>query len=135
MNRLKKAWLWACIAAALGVIGFASTTPALASTYTLNLTMPASTTVGKPVVIQAWGVQPPPSEYWSLAWLEVTAIPTAIASDCPASAEDASTVAAWASPLREPACCSTWSQLPRLAAASPSRSSRRQSPPTSSSRA
>jgi hypothetical protein len=93
MKRLKKAWLPAYIAAALGVIGFASTTPALASTYTVNLTMPASTTVGSPVLIEAWGVQPPPSEYWNMAWLEVVAIPRTIASNCPASDQDAAGVA------------------------------------------
>jgi hypothetical protein len=89
MSRFKKAWLPACIAAAFGVIGFASTTPALASTYTVNLDMPSSATVGQPILIHAWGVQPPPDQYWSLAWLEVVEIPTSIAYDCPMSDQDA----------------------------------------------
>ena len=68
--------------------------PALGANYTLNLSAPPDATVGQPLVIQASGVQPPPAEWWSLAWLEVVAIPSSVMPQCPAAALDGGQVAA-----------------------------------------
>jgi hypothetical protein len=72
-----------------GLLGFGpAVSPALAATFTMDLTTPATATVGKPVLIQASGVHPPPEEYWNGSWIELVAIPGSLASACPASDQD-----------------------------------------------
>jgi hypothetical protein len=68
--------------------------PALASTYTMNLTPTASPVIGTPMILEVTGIQPPPDQYWALGWLSVVAIPAKVVSTCPVSAGDGSQVAA-----------------------------------------
>jgi hypothetical protein len=77
----------AAVAAALAV----GAAPALAGTYTLNLAMPSSATVGQPLIIQATGSNPA-DDFFS-SWLDVAAIPTSVLSACPAGYLNASQVA------------------------------------------
>lgn len=85
---------WAAVAVATGVAAAlaAQASPASAS-YTMNLSAPADPAVGKPMIIQVTGTQPPPAEWWSLAWLEVVAIPASVVPTCPVSALDGGEVA------------------------------------------
>jgi hypothetical protein len=73
--------------AALGV----TASPALAGTYTLNLSGPSSAAVGQPLVIQAAGANPA-DDFFS-SWLDVAAIPTSVLSSCPAGYLNASQIA------------------------------------------
>lgn len=96
MNRSTTASICA-IAAAGGILGLAGPPePALAATgssYTLNLSVPSSGSVGRPLLIKVSGVNPPPAEYWRGSWMEIVAIPTSVAPDCPQSAQDGAGVA------------------------------------------
>ena len=76
--------------AALCVLGVAAS-PALAQTYTLNLSGPATATIGKATIIQASGSNPP-DDFFS-SWLDVSAIPTSVLATCPADYLNASQVA------------------------------------------
>jgi hypothetical protein len=64
---------------------------AFAGTYTLDLAVPSSGTVGQPLVIQATGSNPA-DDFFS-SWLDVAAIPTSVLSACPAGYLNASQVA------------------------------------------
>lgn len=89
--------LTALLLAASGIVALgAAASPALAATYTMNLSAPASATVGQPVVIEASGVKPPPDQFWYLSWIVVVAIPKSVVSDCPLGAQDGYGVAAGA---------------------------------------
>ncbi len=66
---------------------------ALASTYTLSLTTRSAAVAGRPMLLRAAGVTPPPTEWWAVAWLSAVAIPAQVVSGCPVSALDASQVA------------------------------------------
>jgi len=82
------------LAVVLGVLGIgAAATPALGATYALNLSAPSTGIVGRPVVIQASGVKPPPEQFWYLDWIELVAIPSSVVSACPYSSQDGATVA------------------------------------------
>ena len=76
--------------AALCVLGVAAS-PALAQTYTLNLSGPASATVGHATIMQASGSNPP-DDFFS-SWLDVSAIPTSVLATCPADYLNAAQVA------------------------------------------
>jgi len=65
--------------------------PALAGTYTLNMTAPATAVVGQPVVLQANGSNPP-DDFFS-SWLDIDALPTTAVSSCPAGYLNASQLA------------------------------------------
>jgi hypothetical protein len=64
------------------------------ATYTLNLSAPATGVVGQPLVIQASGVNPPPSEPGTASWIEAAAIPAGVVGACPADGQSAIQVAA-----------------------------------------
>jgi hypothetical protein len=81
------------ILAACGVVLGAAASPALGATYTLNLSAPPTAVAGRPMIVQAFGIDPPPAEYWNASWIEVVAIPTSLTSSCPASAEEGASVA------------------------------------------
>src|SRR5215210_7464523 len=76
--------------AALCALGVAAS-PALAKTYTLNLSGPGTATVGKATIIQASGSNPP-DDFFS-SWLDVSAIPTKVLATCPADYLNAAQVA------------------------------------------
>ncbi len=80
--------------AALCVLG-ATASPALAQTYTLNLSGPTTATVGQSSIFQASGSNPP-DDFFS-SWLDVSAIPTSVLATCPADYLNASQVARSAS--------------------------------------
>jgi hypothetical protein len=82
MNRLARTSI--CALAACGGLA-ASAGPALADSYSLSLSAPSTAVVGQPVVIQASGVNPPPSEYWAASWIDVGAISASVISSCPAN--------------------------------------------------
>ncbi len=76
--------------AALFALGVAAS-PALAQTYTLNLSGPTTATVGKSTIMQASGSNPP-DDFFS-SWLDVSAIPTSVLATCPADYLNAAQVA------------------------------------------
>ena len=80
-------------AMAIAVGSGVSAAPALADTYTVYLSAPATAVVGQPVVIGVTGVQPPPDQFWALAWIEIVAIPGNVVTACPAAALDGLSVA------------------------------------------
>lgn len=83
MKRLARTSI--CALAATGVLGLgASAGPALADSYSLDLTGPATAAVGQPVVFQATGQNPPPSEWWATSWIKAGAIPASVMPSCPA---------------------------------------------------
>lgn len=83
MKRLARTLV--CALGATGVLGLGATAaPALADGYTLNLAGPANAIVGQPVVVQATGQNPPPSEWWNVSWIEAGAIPASVLPACPA---------------------------------------------------
>ena len=86
-------WGAAGLAVGIAVALAAQASPASAA-YTMNLAAPPDPAIGKPMIIQVTGTQPPPTEWWSLAWLEVVAIPASVVPTCPASALDGGEVAA-----------------------------------------
>ncbi len=92
MKRIAQGSICALAAAALLELG-PSVTPALANTYTLNLSAPKTAVVGRPILIKASGVNPPPSEYWASSWMEIVTIPTSVLTSCPATGEDGTGVA------------------------------------------
>src|SRR3954447_16596410 len=67
--------------------------PALASTYTLNLSAQPTAAVGERLLLRAYGVNPPPDEYWNSAWMTVVAIPTSVLATCPDAVQDGTSVA------------------------------------------
>ena len=79
---------WALAAAAGVLFACASAAPALASTYTIELSAPESAVVGQPIVMTASGIQPPPDQYWATAWIQLASIPTYVMTSCPLSGED-----------------------------------------------
>jgi len=93
MKRHQKAHA-AALAAVLGALAIgAVATPAQATTYAINLSAPSTTSVGKPAVIQASGVKPPPEQFWYEDWITIAAISTSVLPACPASAQDAQQIA------------------------------------------
>jgi hypothetical protein len=78
---------------AAAVLALAAPATAHASTYTIDLDAPETALVGRPLVIQASGVNPPPAEYWTAAWIEVAAIPTGVLDECPPDDQSAIAVA------------------------------------------
>ena len=66
---------------------------AAAGTYALKLTTRSAAVAGRPMLLRAAGVTPPPAEWWSASWLSVVAIPARVVSQCPVSALDGSQVA------------------------------------------
>jgi hypothetical protein len=71
-------------AAVVGLIALAaSTTPAFASGFTLDLSAPSTPVVGKPLVLQASGTIDP-DELQFPYWFSLDAIPTSVTSTCPA---------------------------------------------------
>lgn len=82
----------AAVAAASVAVALAvGAAPALAGTYTLDLAVPSSATVGQPVIIQATGSNPA-DDFFS-SWLDIAAIPASVLSACPAGYLNASQVA------------------------------------------
>jgi hypothetical protein len=92
MNTRKLNWL-KCMAAAGGVLVAlgAAASPALGSTYTLNLSAPPSGAVGQPMIIQASGSNPADDFFYS--YLDVDAIPASVLSSCPSGYLEASQIA------------------------------------------
>jgi hypothetical protein len=84
---------WALAAAAGVLSACASAAPALASTYTIELSAPASAVVGQPIVMTASGIQPPPDQYWATAWIQLASIPAYVMTSCPMADEDGLQVA------------------------------------------
>src|SRR4051794_16814082 len=72
------------LAGAVGSIAAlaAAAGPAFGAGYTLNMSGPAAATTGQPVVFQATGSNPA-DDFFS-SWLDVSAIPSSVASTCPA---------------------------------------------------
>jgi hypothetical protein len=92
MKRLVKTTIGAVVAGAallVACLGLA----AAAAAYTLNLSAPPTGVVGQAVVIQATGLNPPPSEFWALSWIEAAAIPTSAVGACPADGQSAIQIA------------------------------------------
>ena len=92
MRTRKLNWLGRTAAAgavfvALGV----GAAPALGGTYTLNLSAPATSGVGQPMIIQASGSNPPDDFFSSR--LAIHAIPTSVLSACPADENNAFQIA------------------------------------------
>jgi hypothetical protein len=88
MTRFLKVTLCAVVA------GLAlAATPALAGSYTLDLSGPSTATVGQPVVFVASGVNPPPDQFWEMSWIEVVAIHGSVLPACPADDQSALSVA------------------------------------------
>jgi hypothetical protein len=85
-------WL-RCMAATGGVLVAlgVGASPALGSTYTLNLSGPSTALVGDPTIIQASGSNPPDDFFFS--YLDAHAIPTSALSTCPSGYLDSSQVA------------------------------------------
>jgi hypothetical protein len=71
------------IAAAAGALALAaSSAPALASGFTLELTAPSTPVVGHPMVLQATGTMPPEDVEFPY-YFSLDAIPTAVTPTCP----------------------------------------------------
>jgi hypothetical protein len=72
------------IAAAMAAIALgAQAAPALAGGFTLNLAPQSEAVVGQPLIVQATGTVPP-EDVWLPYWFSLDAIPTAVATTCPA---------------------------------------------------
>jgi hypothetical protein len=82
----------AFICAAAAVLA-APATPALAYDFSLNLSGPTTGVAGQALVYEAYGVNPPPSEYWFSTWLDAVAIPTTVVSNCPLNQGDGTIMA------------------------------------------
>jgi hypothetical protein len=82
MKRLARTSI--CALAAAGGFLAASAAPALAGSYSLDLSAPSTAVVGQPVVVEASGVNPPPSEFWEVSWIDVATISTSVMAACPA---------------------------------------------------
>jgi hypothetical protein len=67
--------------------------PALGSDFSLSLSGPSTGVVGRPMIIDATGKNPPPAEYWFPMWLHVDAIPAGVIASCPASSRDSTQIA------------------------------------------
>jgi hypothetical protein len=83
-----------CVALAGGMLialGAAASPAPADPGYALNLSAPATATVGQPVVIQANGSNPA-TDFFS-SWLDVSAIPASVLSACPAGYLNASQIA------------------------------------------
>lgn len=61
----------------------AGASPAQGATFTLSLTGPPTAAVGKPLALQASGLNPPPAEYWFVSYLDVYAVPASVIPSCP----------------------------------------------------
>jgi hypothetical protein len=81
------------LAAAGVVVPGVAASPALAATYTLNLSAPPNVVAGQPAIVKAFGIDPPPDEYWNASWIEVVALPASFVSTCPASSQEGASVA------------------------------------------
>jgi hypothetical protein len=90
---MKRAIPSLALAAVTCALALGGASPAMADSYSINLSGPASVVVGQPVLIQASGVNPPPDQYWSASWIDVVAIPGRNISACPPSAQDGLQVA------------------------------------------
>jgi hypothetical protein len=78
------------LAAALGagaIAAAAQAAPALGADFSLSLSGSSTGVVGRPMLLQATGKNPPPAEYWFPTWLQVDAIPAGSISACPAEAQ------------------------------------------------
>jgi hypothetical protein len=76
-------WQGRALAVLLGAagIGFGLVSPiALANTFTLNLSLASSGTVGHPIVVTAGGTDPTGE---GALYLEIDAIPTTVTTTCP----------------------------------------------------
>jgi hypothetical protein len=83
MNRLARTLI--CAVGASGALGLGATAaPALAESYSIDLSGPATAVVGQPVVVQASGQNPPPSDWWATSWIKAGAIPASVMPSCPA---------------------------------------------------
>jgi hypothetical protein len=71
----------------------ASAAPALAGTYTMHLSGPATTGVGQPIVIEATGVHPPPDDWTATSWIEAGAVPASAVPVCPADGQSGISIA------------------------------------------
>ena len=87
LNWLRRMPVAGGVLVALGV----GAAPALAGTYTLNLSAPPASGVGQPIIIQATGSNPPADFFFS--WLAIHAIPTSVLSACPADQNNAFQIA------------------------------------------
>jgi hypothetical protein len=65
----------------------ASAAPALAGTYTMHLSAPATVAVGQPVAIEAKGIHPPPDDWAATSWIQAGAIPASVLPTCPADGQ------------------------------------------------
>lgn len=84
------------IALLAGGAALLAASPGLAradAAYTIELSAPSSGTVGEPLVIQASGVNPPPSELGTASWIEAAAIPAGVVSECPLDGQSAIQIA------------------------------------------
>jgi hypothetical protein len=82
------------LAAVTGLIALGgAAAPAVAGADTLNLSGPSTAAVGQPVLFKLTGTAAPPSDWVSMSWLEVVAIPASAMSSCPPSAQEGSQVA------------------------------------------
>ena len=87
MRSIGRAVLLAFVSGAFGI----GSSTALADTFTLNLSLPSSGTVGKALVVTAAGDDPTDA---GALYLEIDAIPTSLATACPSgylNAEDLAT--------------------------------------------
>lgn len=80
-QRRGRAALLACLGALAALVGPAA---ARGETFSLALTGPPTGVVGRPLALQASGVNPPPAEYWFVSYLDVYAIPASVVPACPA---------------------------------------------------
>jgi hypothetical protein len=81
------------LAAAAALVLAPPAAPALGNDFTLSLSGPSTGVVGQPIIINATGKNPPPSEYWFPLWLHVDAIPAGVISSCPGSSQDSTQIA------------------------------------------
>ena len=73
--------------AAVGVLGTSGS--ALASDFDLSLSAPGGAAVGKPMLIQADGNNPPPATYPYRLYLEMYWMPAAVVPECPSTSQTA----------------------------------------------
>jgi hypothetical protein len=73
--------------AAAGVLGMSGS--ALASDFDLTLSAPPGAAVGKPMLIQADGNNPPPADYPYRLYLEMYWMPASVVSACPSTSQTA----------------------------------------------
>jgi hypothetical protein len=87
----RRARIWAVSA---GIVAAGATAgPAQADGFSLKLTGPSRSVVGRPSVIHAVGRNPPPAEYQFASWLSVDLVRTRAVTRCPAGSDEAAQLA------------------------------------------